>query len=113
MTEADKLEEQMSPEELQLAKDKLIQEMEIVDKQLDLSREKMRAEEKRHQEDMALKRQINDASIDNNGNVKLILSPFKDYGIIEILLINEIIINNEKVNTINIFNIPNYRMQNY
>ena len=63
MTEADKLEEQMSPEELQLAKDKLIQEMEIVDKQLDLSREKMRAEEKRHQEDMALKRQINDASI--------------------------------------------------
>ena len=53
----------MSPEELQLAKDKLIQEMEIVDKQLDLSREKMRAEEKRHQEDMALKRQINDASI--------------------------------------------------
>ena len=63
MTEADKLEEQMSPEELQLAKDKLIQEMEIVDKQLDLSREKMRAEEKRHQDDMALKRQINDASI--------------------------------------------------
>ena len=63
MTEADKLEDQMSPEELQLAKDKLIQEMEIVDKQLDLSREKMRAEEKRHQEDMALKRQINDASI--------------------------------------------------
>ena len=29
-------------------------------------------------------KKINDASINNNGNVKLILSPFKDYGIIEI-----------------------------
>ena len=30
-------------------------------------------------------KKINDASINNNGNVKLTLSPFKDYGVIEII----------------------------
>lgn len=63
MTEADRLEEQMSPEEIQLEKDKLMQQMQIVDKQLELSREKMQQEEKRHQEDMNLKLKMNNDSI--------------------------------------------------
>ena len=50
-------------------------------------------------------RKINDANINNNGNVKLILTPFKDYGIIKVASANynmEINLGNSNIDKNNI-----------